>query len=187
VPRVSCTVHSEQTRSRFAYAWNGARVAATSTTALSLGQAERSSHRCRHTRCPNSSGARARDRLISHSLASGFDKSETEIVASAMLAVRRRCVMHLHPTMTHVSEHGGPRRTAPSFQLRGLRGDRRRASEPSLGEPGDAVAEDEHVEGCHGATLSHERRRNRRGWRPRAAPWNAKMPASRRSFPVVGR
>ena len=33
------------------------RVAATSITGLSFGQAERASHRCRHTRCPNSSRA----------------------------------------------------------------------------------------------------------------------------------
>ena len=125
---------------------------------------------------PKSSGARARDGLISHLLASGYDNSEIEIVASAMLAVQRCCLTYLHPTMTHVSEHGGLRRTAVNFQLRCLRGDRRRAREAPLREAGDAVAEDEHVEGCHGATLSHERRRNRRGWRPRAAPWNAKLP-----------
>jgi hypothetical protein len=45
--------------------------------------------------CCVSSGARARDGLTSHSLASGFDKSDTEIVASAMLAERRCCVSDL--------------------------------------------------------------------------------------------
>ena len=35
------------------------RPPATSITGLSLGQRERSSHRCRHTRCPNSSGGAA--------------------------------------------------------------------------------------------------------------------------------
>jgi hypothetical protein len=36
------------------------RVAATSITTLSLGQAERSSHRCQRTRCSNSSDPQAR-------------------------------------------------------------------------------------------------------------------------------
>lgn len=37
----------------------------------------------------HSSGAKPRDGLISHALGSGFDKSETEIVASVVLAERR--------------------------------------------------------------------------------------------------
>jgi hypothetical protein len=51
VPPVCSTVDSERARSRVAGATDGTDGRRTSITGLPLGYAERSSHRCRHTRC----------------------------------------------------------------------------------------------------------------------------------------